>query len=73
MAEHLRAGELSRALEEGCAEQGRLQEACAGAEAQLGALQAERDKLLCRYQAMDCRTDRSVQDAEARLADVQAS
>ena len=71
MAEQLRAAELTREVEEGCAEQARLQEACARTENSLEALQAEKIDLMRRWQAMDGRTDRSVQDAEARLADVQ--
>ena len=71
LAEQLRTTELTRELEGGCAEQERLREACACAENSLEALQAEKTDLMLRWQAMDGRTDRSVQEAEARLADVQ--
>ena len=71
MAERQQATELAREVEEGGAEQARLREACARADGSLRALQAEKAELLSRWQAMDGRADRSVQDAEARLADVQ--
>ncbi len=71
MAEQLRTGELTRELEDGQAEQMRLQEACVHTQSSVEALQAEKADLLSKWQAMDGRTDRSVQDAEARLADVQ--
>lgn len=71
LAEQLRATDLTRELEEGHAEQERLREACACAEISLEALQAEKTDMILRWQAMDGRTDRSVQEAEARLADVQ--
>lgn len=71
MAEQLRTAELARDFEESRAEQERLREACSGTENRLEALQAEKTDLMLRWQAMDGRTDRSVQDAEARLADVQ--
>jgi len=71
MAEQLRTGELTRELEDGQAEQMRLREACVHTQSSVEALQAEKADLLSKWQAMDGRTDRSVQDAEARLADVQ--
>ena len=71
MAEQLRTGELTRELEDGQAEQKCLREAYVHTQSSVEALQAEKADLLAKWQAMDGRTDRSVQDAEARLADVQ--
>ena len=92
LTQQLRTEELQQELQEGCAKQEGLREACAAAESAVGAaqasqasleaqkaelqaegqrLQAEAAELLSRLQAMDGRSDRSVQDAENRLVDVQ--
>lgn len=71
MAEQLRVGELQQDLEKARAEQAHLRDACASAADAFETLQAQRDDLQSRLQAMDSQTDRSVQDAENRLAEVQ--